>query len=139
MMTRAQQVLDIVEKHGHPVVLVVRDLKIPCACKSELKQESTCATCIQTGYKIDLKKSVAYRKKNAQGTMGDSRKEDAGGATDIRSYAFYLAGQTPVRSGDLIIERIGGDHVVHVVTTTDHHQDGGEVVYSSVFTKRRSL
>lgn len=139
MMTRAQQVLDIVEKHGHPVVLAIRDLSIPCACKSELKQESTCEVCIRTGYKIDLKRSVAYRKKNAQGPMSDSRKEDAGGATDIRSYAFYFAGETPVRSGDLIIERIGGDHVVHVVTTTDHHQDGNEVVFSSVFTKRRSL
>lgn len=132
-------VASIIERHGHEVALVKRDIRIPCPCRDELRQESSCERCMGTGYKIELSKAMAYRKRNAQGPMPDTRKDDAGGSSDHRSYAFFVAGATIVSSGDLVVERIEGSYDVHVITTCDLHQDGERVVYSSIFTRRRNV
>lgn len=129
----------VIGRHGHSVVLVKRDERRPCACRNELRQEATCEKCFGTGFKVSLKKANAYRKKNAQGSMPDTRKEQEAGAEDVRSYLFYVAGRVSVESGDLVIERIEGEYIIHVISTVDFAQDGENVVYSAVFTRRRSL
>lgn len=129
----------VIDRHGHPVALVKRDQRRPCPCRNELRQEATCDDCFGTGYKVDVKRATAYRKKNAQGSMPDTRKKQDAGAEDVRSYLFYVAGSVSVESGDLLIERVEGQYIVHVISTVDFAQDGEHVVYSAVFTRRRSL
>lgn len=139
MKTVYEKVMGIIDLHGHEVVLVKRDVSIPCECRDELRQEAACDKCMGTGYKIELAKSAAYRKRNATGAMPDSRKEDAGGSTDHRSYVFFVAGGTNLVSGDLIVERIGERYDTHVITTSDLHQDAEQIIYSSIFTRRRNV
>ena len=129
----------IIERHGHPVVLIKRDKDRPCVCRNELRQESTCDKCLGTGYQVKMSKAKAYRKKNSQGAMPDTRREQGAGAEDVRSYLFYLAGRVSVSSGDLIVERQAGEHIVHVISTTDEAQDGDDIVYTAIFTKRRNV
>lgn len=127
----------IIGRHGHDVVRVTRDFARPCPCRNELRQEATCARCLGTGYKIRAQKGRAYVKKNATGAMPDTRKEQAAGADDVRTYVFYFAGDPGLATGDLIVERVGDVYVTHVISTVDLSRDAGEAVYAAVFTKRR--
>lgn len=129
----------IIEKHGHSVVLAKRDKDRPCVCRNELRQESTCDKCLGTGYQVKMSKAKAYRKKNSQGSMPDTRKEQEAGAEDVRSYLFYVSGRVSVSSGDLIIDRVNGEYIVHIISTTDEAQDGDDIVYTAIFTKRRNV
>ncbi|MBA4293922.1 hypothetical protein C0431_13245 [bacterium] len=138
-MSRSKQVLEILELHGHPVVLAKRDMARPCKCRSELKQEALCNQCLGTGFKVKLTKLQAYKKRNNQGAMPDTRKEQDAGAEDVRSYLFYVAGAVDAGSGDIIVERANGIYTTHIISTSDHAQDGQEVVYTAIYTKRRSV
>lgn len=129
----------VIGRHGHDIALVRRDEKRPCSCRNELRQEGTCSKCLGTGYKVIVTKSKAYRKKNTQGAMPDTRSEQGAGQEDVRSYVFYVAGDAGVEGGDLIVERIGGTYFTHIISTTDLAQDSDDIVYTAIFTKRRNV
>lgn len=129
----------VIGRHGHNIILVKRDKVRPCVCRNELRQESTCDKCLGTGYQVKMSKVKAYREKNSQGAMPDTRKELGAGAEDVRSYLFYVAGRVPVSSGDLIVERTAGEYIVHVISTKDEAQDADDIVYTAIFTKRRNV
>lgn len=124
----------ILDQHGHLVYIGRRDLRFRCSCYHETNGEGGCATCFRTGYVIRLAEVKAYRKRNAQLPMPETRKEGEAGQENRASFMFVVGPDVEVSKGDVLIEKPSGVFEKHRIRMVYPIYDGGKCVFKEIFT-----
>lgn len=129
-----QAIRRILDQHGHMVYIGHRDLRFHCECYHETNGEGACAKCFRTGYVINLAEAKAYRKRNAQLPMPETRKEGVVGMENRQSFMYVVHPDVIVSKGDVLLEKPSGRYEKHRVRMVYPVYDGGECVFKEIFT-----
>lgn len=127
-------ILAILKKHGHPIYIGRRDTRFHCSCYDEANGEGGCAQCFGTGFKITIAEAKAYKKRNAQLPMPESRKEGVVGTENRQSFMFVVGPDTLVNKGDVLLEKPSGGYEKHRVRVVYPIYDAGKCVFKEIFT-----
>lgn len=129
-----QAIINILKSHGHDIFIGNRDKRFHCDCYNETNGEGGCGKCFGTGYVILLKRASAYRKRNAQLPMPETRKEGVVGTENRQGFMYIVGPDVTVNKGDVILELPLNGYEKHRIRTTYNVYDGNQCVFKEIFT-----
>lgn len=99
---------EIIERYGHEIIYIRRDLKFRCECFSDRngQADSKCKKCLGTGYDIKYERM----KVRSRIVDGHDRLSDQGevvapkGLKQVKSTVYYFPERYKPKEGDLILE-----------------------------------
>lgn len=98
----------VIEKYGHDIVYVRRNLKFHCECYSERSggaDVSKCPKCFGTGYKVSFEKTKVRRKiTSVPESLVRARRNFDVGNVATTTYLYYMKKDMKPKQGDIVVE-----------------------------------
>jgi hypothetical protein len=103
-----EAIATVLQKYGHDIVYVERDLRFRCSCYSERSRESAdpnCPKCLGTSYHVLIKKLRVRRNLTTvpETLVGVNKLTQAGDVTP-KAYTYYMTYDASPKNGDMILE-----------------------------------
>lgn len=136
----------VIEKYGHEIIYVRRDLRFTCSCyveRSGGQRSSFCKKCMNTGYVVSFeKRRVRRQSSSVPESLVRSRKIHDIGNVSSSAYIYYMDYKVKPKKGDLILEvewKSGLPTQIHdrfEISMTDRMQgDNGRTEFYQVYSK----
>lgn len=99
---------NFLEKYGHYVIYIRRDMRYRCECYSERNGGQAyfdCPKCFGTGYIVTIEKIKTRRNiSSVPESLVRSRKSYEPGQVAAKAYVYYMEHHVKPKEGDLILE-----------------------------------
>lgn len=144
-MNLSYELNKILDKYGHPVLVVRQDKKLRCSCWNEKTQESdrACPRCYGLGWNPVVEKHVARMEDSMSAqTLGRMGATAGFGQISVPSRSYYVNSQAKVKTKDLIVDvdwtasgkpvyNGGGIYEVSYVDESLRYE-GGQQIYKAI-------
>lgn len=115
---------EIIERYGHEIIYIRRDLKFRCECVSNRNGQSDtrCRKCLGTGYAINYERmKVRSRIVDGHEKLSDQAEVvTPKGIKQVKSTVYYVPERFKPKEGDLILE-VDWDESGRVKKVRDKH------------------